>query len=112
MTTQVPLRSDFVINFTNFRSGNSDIDLSAIDNYVCVIAAGSPSNAYVVKKDYSISPSSFVIDIPNRKVSIRILADDLSEEMTHYVNLYLYTGVDVITNIAKCFETKTSIDPA
>jgi hypothetical protein len=112
MTAQVPLRSDFVINFTNFRSGNTDIDLSAIDNYICVIAAGSPSNSYIVKKDYSLSPSSFVIDIPNRKVSIRILADELTEEVTHYVNLYLYTGADIVTNIAKCFETKTSINPA
>lgn len=111
MTAQVPLGSDFVINFTNFRSGSSDIDLSSVDNYICVISSSDPGNAYVVKKDYSITPSAFTIDTTNRIVSIKISAGDLTEQATHYVNLYLYIGTEIITNLSKCFDTKTSVQP-
>ncbi len=112
-TPSVPQYSDIELEFDNlqYNVDPSSIDLTAVDDIILSIAAGSPTNTPILTVKYTIEPLRFTIDNDAKSIKVQVYASEVTNTLGKYAaNLWITTSPIYLTHLPLFFVVKPTVN--
>lgn len=115
----IPMDADFDLEFTDLVANISPVtlDLTTLDDIICVIAGGHPDGTIVARLTQLVNPTRFTIDNVNKIVRVHFVVNGTPDGDfpigNYYANLWLVVDGDYLTHEESVvFNITASVDHA